>query len=85
MNLSLDHDVFSWTAVRVGRWNAAVTLLVRRERDKSSTSSKGRRQCGLAIGSWCRGAKKASSGAKKESWVVDWGNGVDRDELAGEE
>lgn len=56
-------------------------LQVRRERDKSSTSFKGRRHGGLATGDERRAAGNASSGLEDVSGVLWPGNGVGSDEL----
>jgi hypothetical protein len=60
-------------------WSAAVTLRAERKRDKSSTSSKGRRRYRLATGNEYRGAKTASSASDDRFCVLDWGNGVGRE------
>jgi hypothetical protein len=59
-----------------------VTLQVRRERDKSSTSFKGRRQWAGAIGDECRGVTAASSSIHDVFGVLCLDNGAGDDELA---
>jgi hypothetical protein len=58
-------------------------LQMRRQRDKTSKSFKGRQQCKLVTGIEGRGAKTASSGTKDGFCVVDWVNGVGRERAGG--